>query len=94
MPHAGPVLPAIPASSSATAVNWTYVGISVGSIVGAGLLIAAILLLTWSWRSYSLRAYKRHLEDQVHAIVLASSAGSKQKDSLKSSDASHVSKVG
>ena len=51
-----------------------HTGAIVGGVVGGffGLLLLAWLIgsTVWSWRSYSFRAHKRLLEDQVYSIVV------------------------
>ena len=54
--------------------DYDYTGAIVGGVVGG---IAALALLTlvaglalWSWRTFSFRAHKRLIEDQVYTIVI------------------------
>lgn len=46
------------------------VGGVLGGLAGLALLLWLIVAGIWSWRSYSFRAYKRLLEDQVYSLVI------------------------
>ena len=49
-----------------------------GGVVGGLAGLAGVLLLTglalWSWRTFSFRARKRLIEDQVYSIVIGAQA--------------------
>ena len=55
------------------------VPVIVGSVLGgtaaAALLASVLCLMHWSAHSYKFRAYKRSIEDHVHALVLGLSRG-------------------